>query len=382
MVSAGISASPTAVVFDDPPIAIKNVLDLTEEGFLTDEVLTEVLPKRYTFISVENYGRSAWTHTAKVTTKRSDGSEKPFFLKISYGNHGGVMLQGEYESAREVVRLMPDLIPQPRAFGQFKVESPVTYYYLSDFIEMDTTTVPDPTELARQVAELHKTSRSPTGKFGFHVTTCDGRMPHTVDWEDSWPKFFCKLLLGVSKLDTEANGPWPEMERATKQVLDFVVPRLLGDLKQDGKPIKPSLLHGDLWEPNLGVDKKTGRLIMYDVGSYYAHNEMDLGHWRNEFCSHLRSKVYLEQYLRQYPAAEPREEFDDRNRLYCLKGNLNWSAGHPNSVLRRTAYNHMCYLCEKYAPLDGIDKYDPGKDPTVTGASIVVDVGPRRPGTV
>ncbi len=31
----------------------------------------------------------------------------------------------------------------------------------------------------------------------------------------------------------------------------------------------------------------------------------------------------------------------------------------------------MCYLCEKYAPLDGIDKYDPLIDPALTGASIV-----------
>lgn len=31
----------------------------------------------------------------------------------------------------------------------------------------------------------------------------------------------------------------------------------------------------------------------------------------------------------------------------------------------------MCYLCEKYAPMDGIDKYDPQKDPSVTGARFV-----------
>jgi hypothetical protein len=31
----------------------------------------------------------------------------------------------------------------------------------------------------------------------------------------------------------------------------------------------------------------------------------------------------------------------------------------------------MCYLIEKYAPIDGIDKYDPSLDPAVTGARIV-----------
>lgn len=40
-----------------------------------------------------------------------------------------------------------------------------------------------------------------------------------------------------------------------------------------------------------------------------------------------------------------------------------------------SAYNNMCYLCEKYAPIDGIDRYDPQKDPSVTGARIVVHEG-------
>jgi hypothetical protein len=35
------------------------------------------------------------------------------------------------------------------------------------------------------------------------------------------------------------------------------------------------------------------------------------------------------------------------------------------------AYNNMCYLCEKYAPLAGIAKYDPSIDPSITGVCIV-----------
>lgn len=32
-----------------------------------------------------------------------------------------------------------------------------------------------------------------------------------------------------------------------------------------------------------------------------------------------------------------------------------------------SAYNDMCHLCEKYAPLEGLGKYDTEKDPSVTG---------------
>jgi len=57
---------------------------------------------------------------------------------------------------------------------------------------------------------------------------------------------------------------------------------------------------------------------------------------RADFCSSLRSPVYPQRYLRYYPAAEPVEEFDDRNRLYSLKGTINYSAGHPGCIVRQT----------------------------------------------
>lgn len=34
------------------------------------------------------------------------------------------------------------------------------------------------------------------------------------------------------------------------------------------------------------------------------------------------------------------------------------------------AYNDMLYLCEKYGPLESLERYDPAKDITVTGERI------------
>lgn len=184
---------------------------------------------------------------------------------------------------------------------------------------------------------MHKMSESPTGKFGFPVKTCDGTMAHTVDWEANWTEFFRKLFVGVCKLDMETNDPWPELERAAEQVVTKVIPRLLNGLKTvDGEAIKPSIIHGDLWEGNMGISLETGQVMLFDAGSYFAHNEMELGHWRCEFSSAFRSKVYWKHYLQNYPAAEPVDEFDDRDRLYSLKGAINYSAGHPGSLLRKT----------------------------------------------
>lgn len=247
-----------------------------------------------------------------------------------------IIIRGEYESSKIVYGVMDDFLPKPYGFGRYKAQDPPTYFYVSEFINMDVTSRHGPDEFTKKLAGLHRQSMPPTGNFGFHVTTCDGRVARTVDWEESWAVFFRKLLLGICQRDLETNGPWPEMERATRQIADVVIPRLLGSLKESGGEVKPCIIHGDLWEGNMGIIKKTNRSILFDVWSYFAHSEMELGHWRCEFSSVFRDKAYIESYLANYPPAEPADEFDDRNRLYSLEGAINYSAGHPKSSLRTT----------------------------------------------
>ncbi|KAK4201516.1 major facilitator superfamily domain-containing protein [Triangularia verruculosa] len=313
---------------------------------MDEEAVSKFLPRGIEFTSVERSGVSAYTATGRIRARDSAGAQKEYFIKVAYGEHGRIMLNGEAVSSKMIYDLMPDFIPKPVGFGNYKQASDA-YFYLSEFVDMDVNTPPDPVEWTGRLAKMHKQSRSPTGKFGFPVTTCDGKTAHTVDWEESWATFYRKLLLGVCKLDVEANGSWPELELATKQVADAVIPRLLENLKDsEGERIKPCIIHGDLWEGNMGIDEKTNKSLLFDAGSYFAHNEMELGHWRCEFTSVFRDKAYTEHYKKHYPPAEPEGEFDDRNRLYSLKGAINYSAGHPNSSLRQTAYNNMLYLIE------------------------------------
>ena len=161
------------------------------------------------------------------------------------------MMRGEYTSVTTIHALMPDLVPTPHGWGKYKGGSPVgspdTYFLLSDFVDMDTS-APEPSQFTARLAEMHRKSSSPCGLFGFPVTTCDGKLPHTVAWEASWATFFAKLLRGVLKLDAETNGTWPELEAAAQQVISAVIPRLLGALQSEGRELKPSLIHGDCWE--------------------------------------------------------------------------------------------------------------------------------------
>ena len=112
---------------------------------------------------------------------------------------------------------------------------------------MDTS-APQPSLFTARLAEMHHQSSSPNGMFGFEVTTCDGKLPHTVAWEASWATFFAKLLGGVVRLDAEVNGTWPELEAAAQEVTSAIIPRLLGALQSEGRELKPSLIHGDCWQ--------------------------------------------------------------------------------------------------------------------------------------
>jgi protein-ribulosamine 3-kinase len=244
------------------------------------------------------------------------------------------MMEGEFNAMTELYKTMPSLVPRPYAWGKFKLPTLDTYFFLCDFIDMSNR-LPDPVRLCSRIAELHRTSVSPTGKFGFHVPTCHGRFPQYVDWDSNWASFFTKLLADALRLDLQTNGPWPEFERVSERILTRVIPRLLGVLQEDGRDIKPCLIHGDLWEGNIGTAYDNNEVYIFDSGAYYAHNEMEIGMWR---CvrHRINAKIFTRQYLREFPISEPTEEWDDRNRIYCVKMNIIHAAHHKGDIVRQT----------------------------------------------
>lgn len=95
------------------------------------------------------------------------------------------MMKGEYNSMSELYELIPAFVPRPHAWGRFQLESPETHFFLCDFLDMDHD-LPDPTSFCARVAEIHHKSTSPTGKFGFQVPNCHGKIPQVVEWDSSW----------------------------------------------------------------------------------------------------------------------------------------------------------------------------------------------------
>jgi protein-ribulosamine 3-kinase len=282
-------------------------------------------------------------------------------MQCALGDEGLAMMRGEFNSISLIYKHLPHLVPTPLGWGKFKKSldpTMETYYLIEDFLDMDLT-IPEPAKVSLAIAELHQSIPSPNGMWGFHVTTCDGKVPHTVTWTKTWREFYTNLLLGTIKNGNDKNGVWPEFERATERLVEKVIPRLLDNLTFDGEPIKPVFLHGDLWVGNIATLQENGEIILYDSGGFYGHNEFDISTWRCIYNGTMQSHIFTRNYMQYYEPAEPVEEWDDRNRLYSLKYIMNYSINHPNENAREQGYNDMLYLIEKYARLEGLGKYNP-----------------------
>ncbi|KAI1311522.1 hypothetical protein F5Y03DRAFT_391609 [Xylaria venustula] len=176
------------------------------------------------------------------------------------------------------------LVPKPIAWGRYENEGKEVHFFVGAFRDMDFSSAPEPAEFMAKIAQIHQNGTSPNGMFGYPVPT--------------------------------------------------VIPRLLGVLQSDGRDIQAALVHGDLWERNVGIDIETGEAVVFDPGCTYAHNEMEFGTWRCTWPFYFNCPVYTRMYQKHIEPSEPAEEWDDRNRLYSTHQYLTDSAGHPGSGSR------------------------------------------------
>src|SRR5450755_1366854 len=206
------------------------------------------------------------------------------------------MLEAEFTGTTELYKLMPNLIPRPLRWGKLQLSYPETYFFLIEFKDFSND-LPDPVKLGSRVAEMHKSSVSPTGMFGFHISTYDGAKPQDIAWDSNWASLFTKLLKNAYQQDVRSNGVWKELDDAFQRTVTHLIPRLLGVLQTEGRTLKPCLIHGDMWEGNIGTEVDTGDPWIFDSAVYYAHAEMELGIWTAE-RHQLNAKVYKKEYLR------------------------------------------------------------------------------------
>ncbi|XWW95650.1 hypothetical protein V2A60_003616 [Cordyceps javanica] len=255
------------------------------------------------------------------------------------------MVMGEFESMKTIHSVVPGFVPRPIAWGQYAT-IPDTYFYLCEYREM-IDNMPDPADFTRLLARLHQDGESPSGRFGFHTTTYAGNLPQRVGWEDSWEVFFAKSMRYALDLEIERNGQSAQLSALSDKLFARVIPRLLRPLESNGRSLRPSLVHGDLWYANSGIDVNSGQLLIFDACCFYAHHEYEFGQWRPP-CNRF-GEEYIAAYISQQPISKPEEDFFGRLDLYRLRFDTHVSALFPASVdLRKQVIDVMRDLVERY----------------------------------
>jgi fructosamine-3-kinase len=181
------------------------------------------------------------------------------------------MARGEFESQAALHNVIPDNVGTPLAWG-FLDEDKSKAFFITRFRNLQD--LPPPLQQSLEmVKRLHQTSESPTGKFGFHVTTYCGPPKMVNDWTDSWEEYFARQFRSDVSYLQQSGQKDAELVKLTEVFIQKVVARLLRPLQTGGRSIKPCLCHGDLWEGNIQTDADTQQLVTFDSCAFYGHNE-------------------------------------------------------------------------------------------------------------
>ena len=113
--------------------------------------------------------------------------------------------------------------------------------------------LPDVDRFTARLAELHRSSTSPNGKFGYHITTYNGILPQDNAWTDTWEEYFSNNFKRMVELEEAGQGPpTDEQTVLVAAMLDKVIPRLLRPLETEGRKVKPCLIQCGLMSPSKG----------------------------------------------------------------------------------------------------------------------------------
>ncbi|KAI9770333.1 MAG: hypothetical protein M1840_003492 [Geoglossum simile] len=322
-----------------------------------DQNVLAKLPLGTEVLSINPHGESHCAQTVRINTRLSD-VQKTYFMKAGSGMRGRDMMKGAFESETAFFSFASESVPKPIGWGTYESDKN-RHFYICNFQDM-IEGLPDRVKFPALVARIHLKSmdKSPTGKFGFPVTTHLANLPNDNSWRDTWEEWYSAAMQRILELEERVQGPDPELTDLSKGLLEKVIPRLLRPLQTRGRNIKPCLIHSDLWLGNVKPDAETKEPIIFDSCGFWGHNEADLGTWRSPRSG--LGEPYIKEYLGHIPKSAPAEDFDDRNALYAMRYNLVVSTINKDrtSVHRQTFKREAKRLLEKYP--NGICDFEAG----------------------
>ena len=242
-------------------------------------------------------------------------SNKKLFLKRNVRNKKFLEFE-KYclQNLRRFINLENLVIPEVIAYKNIKnVE-----ILLMEWIDMQTF---DQKKLGKGLGEMHLKSAASNPKiFGFPVEGFIGTTDQKKGWEDNWIDCFLNLRIMPQLFILKSKI-------LDKETINKVKEKIKSELLNH-KPIN-TLVHGDLWSGNAGVDK-SGKGVIFDPASWWADNEVDIA--MTKLFGGFRKEFY-EEYYKIFPI---KKGFEKRIIIYNFYHILNhanmFGGGYLNQV--------------------------------------------------
>ena len=193
------------------------------------------------------------------------------------------------------------IIPEVIAFKNF----PNVEILLMEWIDMQNF---DQKNLGKGLGEMHLNSTESNPEiFGYPIEGFIGLTNQKKGWENNWIDCFLNLRIIPQLSILKSNF-------LDKETLDKVIEKNRSDLFNH-KPIN-TLIHGDLWSGNVGIDKSC-RGVIFDPASWWADNEVDIA--MTKLFGGFGREFY-EEYHKIFPI---RDGFEKRIIIYNFYHVLN-----------------------------------------------------------
>lgn len=185
----------------------------------------------------------------------------PLFVKVADSDRLP-MLEAEAAGLRELEKAQAVRVPRVLAVGAIEECA----YLALEWLDLSAVSSATSARLGEALARQHRVLAP---RFGWDRDNTIGTTAQINGWSVSWPAFFRERRLRHQLALAERNGYGGRLQQRGAHLLE----RFAGFFR-DHRPA-PSLLHGDLWGGNAGVDAN-GAPVIFDPAVYYGDREADI----------------------------------------------------------------------------------------------------------
>ena len=228
-----------------------------------------------------------------------------YFLKVQPDNNASF-----FDHEKEGLDLLGSVIKTPQVIKSGTFQN--TGYLVLDYLEFGTGSQFD---LGKMVAKLHQTH---VAQFGLDHNVLNAKNPKINTWQDNWGEFFINQRIKVLVNEVKQKVYWNDYREKLMQQFEK---KLLSYYQEN--PVVPSLLHGDLWNGNVGF-LSNQQPVLFDPDVFYGDREMDLA---MTLLFGGFTEDFYDGYNSVYPLAKDWEKRIPWFQTYYLLAHLNLFGG-------------------------------------------------------